>query len=166
MALIAQKEDYDRWLAGHQSLLNFCVCSQYPTNCRFHCNRMVTDGPHNLLPDLPSMRKMKTEMTSKELTCYFVHFYDGTENEPTIGQRCLCGQFGYRGYTYSGEYVFRTQSDRDKVRKTKAEWSFGPRPSTVFIGLLSEFEKASLYKSLYDDGMRIDRAMWIIKEAK
>lgn len=31
---------------------------------------------------------------------------------------------------------------------------------------LTEPQKAVLYKALYDDGMRIDRATWIIKEAK
>ena len=34
------------------------------------------------------------------------------------------------------------------------------------MSLLTEQDKALFYKALYDDGMRIDRAMWIVKEAR
>ena len=56
--LVATGEDFTQWLAGNRYnngryLLDYCVCLQYPTNCRFHTDRMVTDGPHNLWPPFP-----------------------------------------------------------------------------------------------------------------
>lgn len=37
---------------------------------------------------------------------------------------------------------------------------------TTVVAKLSELEKARLYKALYDDGMRIDRVVRILKEEK
>ena len=56
--LVATEEDFTEWLAGNRYnngryLLDYCVCLQYPTNCRFHTDRMITDGPHNLWPPFP-----------------------------------------------------------------------------------------------------------------
>ena len=53
--LVATEEDFKEWLAGNKYndgryLLDYCVCSQYPSNCRFHTDKSVTDGPHNVLP--------------------------------------------------------------------------------------------------------------------
>lgn len=53
---IAVEEDFTEWLSGNRYnngryLLDYCVCLQYPRNCRFHNGgKTVTDGPHNLRP--------------------------------------------------------------------------------------------------------------------
>src|SRR3990167_10298632 len=46
----ANEQDFKDWLMGGKDLLDYCVCPKY--SCRFHPPRVVTEGPHNVMPAL------------------------------------------------------------------------------------------------------------------
>ena len=50
--LPATEADFAAYEMGERDLWDYCICSKYPTDCRFHCHRTVTRGPHNALPSL------------------------------------------------------------------------------------------------------------------
>ena len=46
----ANEQDFNDSLIGGKILWDYCVCPKYP--CRFHPPRVVTEGPHNVMPAL------------------------------------------------------------------------------------------------------------------
>ena len=56
----ASEDDFTEWFYGRKDLLGYCVCPRYIRSCRFHNGgKTVTDGPHNVMPALPSTVKCR-----------------------------------------------------------------------------------------------------------
>ena len=143
--LVATEEDFQEWLAGRRYndgryLLDYCVCLKYPKSCRFHTDKVVTDGPHNILPGLDE--KFPGWATRQRAWRKLV----------LDSQQCPTGRedgVWYQYLSHLGTYAFHDEES-----------------SRAAILKMDELTKARLYKALYDDGMRIDRVPRIIKEAK